>query len=183
MCTRGSIKTDPTDFPMPSAPPHPTSFHWPRVTALVRQTARKWKTDNIPRLSAALSYYAIFTLSPLVILMLTLGGAWFGTEQARSELDMHLHTVLGTTAADAVGDLVTAPPPFHLSSPTAIGSLVFLLFGATRLFGELKQSLNQIWEIKQPRRRALHACVRKLIMNMSTTLNIRERKRERGGGA
>jgi membrane protein len=146
---------------MPSAPPHPTPFDWPRFAELVGQTARKWKSNNIPRLSAALSYYAIFTLSPLVVLLLTIGGSWFGTEQARTELDAHMQTVLGNPAAEAVGHLVPSPERGPASGPAAIGSLVFLLFGATRLFGELKESLNLIWGVQPLRKRTLHAWGRK----------------------
>jgi membrane protein len=146
---------------MPSASAHPPPYDRPRLAKLVRQTARKWKSDNIPRLSAALSYYTIFTLSPLTVLILTLGGSWFGTEQTRSELDIHLQTVLGNPAAEAVGELISPPQRTPVSGPAAIGSLLFLLFGATRLFGELKESLNHIWGVQQPQRRALRSWGRK----------------------
>lgn len=119
--------------------------------------AREWKTHNVPRLSAALSYYAIFTLSPLVVLILTLGGAWFGTEHTRSELDTHLHAVLGAPTAEAVGDLVKSPQRVPASVPAAVGSLIFLVFGASRLFSELKESLNLIWGVERPQGRALRA--------------------------
>lgn len=157
---------------MSSVPRFSTPIDWPRFAELARQTAQEWKTDNIPRLSAALSYYAIFTLSPLVVLMLTLGGAWFGTEHARSELDTHMQTVLGTPAADAVGNLVTSPPTIPTSVPAAIGSLVFLLFGASRLFGELKESLNLIWGVEKPKGRALRAWGRNRLTSIAMVVAL-----------
>ncbi|MFN0127682.1 MAG: YihY/virulence factor BrkB family protein [Verrucomicrobiales bacterium] len=138
-----------------------------RLAALMRQTAQEWRQDNIPRLSAALSYYAIFALSPLVLLILTLGGAWLGEAHTRGQLDIQMQGALGTTTAEAVGNLVEVPERPPTSLPAALGSLAFLLFGATRLFGELKEALNLIWGVEKPRGKALRAWGRKRLVSMA----------------
>ncbi len=136
------------------------------LASLVRETAREWKRHHIPRLSAALSFYALFSLSPLVVLMLTISGTWLGADRARTELSAQMDAALGSTAADAVGEWVAVSQPAPASMVAAVASTVFLLFGATRLFGELKDALNIIWGVEVPQGRAFRSWSRKRLLSI-----------------
>ena len=112
---------------------------------LIVETALKWNTDNVLRLSAALAYYATFALSPLLVIVLSLAGVAYGDEAVRGQLDEQLRGLMGPKAAAAVHEMVTASGQAGKSLvATGIG-IFMLIFAATSLFAEMQHSLNVIW--------------------------------------
>ena len=112
---------------------------------LFTETALKWNDDNVLRLSAALAYYAIFALAPLLVIVVSLAGVAFGDEAVRGQLDEQLRGLMGSKAAATVQDMVAGATPAKKSLiATGIG-IFMLIFAATSLFAELQHSLNVIW--------------------------------------
>ncbi len=119
------------------------SWSW----ALIRETFQEWNNDNAFRLSAALSYYTVFSLAPLIILATAIAGFVFGDEAIRGELSSQLRGLLGREGAEAIeGIVVSARKPTTGIIATITGILV-LIIGSTGVFTELKSALNQIWNI------------------------------------
>ena len=121
------------------------------LPSLLRETLHQWDTQRVPKMGAALSFYTVFSLAPLAIMVLSLVSLVVERNAARAEIVGQfrnfvgregaeiMEMILAKTAADSVGLL-----------GTMIGSLV-LLVGASGVFGELQDSMNQIWGVSSKR--------------------------------
>jgi membrane protein len=112
---------------------------------LSKSAVSSWLDDFAPSMGAALSYYTVFSLAPLLLIVVSVAGLVFGEEAVRGELFGQLQGLMGADAAQAVqGLLASASKPSHGVLGTVIGVAV-LLFGATTVFGELQDDLDRIW--------------------------------------
>jgi len=117
----------------------------------MKSTVAEWRADKVPRLGAALAFYSILSLAPLLLLMLAAAGALFGAEAARGQITAQLHELLGTGGAAAIEGIIKASAA-HKSEgiiATLVG-LATLLIGASGVFGQLQDALNTIWHVKPP---------------------------------
>ncbi|MCE9524955.1 MAG: YihY/virulence factor BrkB family protein, partial [Planctomycetales bacterium] len=115
---------------------------------LLKQTLKDWLADKAPRLGAALAYYTIFSLPPLVVLSVALAGLFFGKDAAQGGLLRQLRDLLGKEGAEVIQQMIAgAQRPGKGILATLLG-IVVLLFGASGVFGELQDSLNTIWEVE-----------------------------------
>jgi len=113
--------------------------------AMARRAISAWNDDYAPSMGAALSYYTLFSIAPLLLIVLAVAGLVFGEEAARGELYAELASLIGPTGAQAVQELVAhANRPAAGITALAMGS-VALLLGASAVFGELQNALDRIW--------------------------------------
>jgi membrane protein len=113
--------------------------------ALAKSTVSSWLDDYAPSMGAALSYYTVFSLAPLLLIVVSVAGLVFGEQAVRGELFGQLQALMGADAAQAVQSLLaSASRPVHGVIGTAVGIAV-LVFGATTVFGELQDDLDRIW--------------------------------------
>ena len=116
-----------------------------RWSTLGKQTVAAWVDDYAPSMGAALSYYTIFSLAPMLLIVIAVAGMAFGDEAARGEIFGQLRGLMGTDAAKTIEDLLTSvSEPKKGVAATTVG-LVLLLIGATSVFGELQDALDRIW--------------------------------------
>lgn len=114
---------------------------------LLRQTAQSWLDDHAPSMGAALAYYTLFSLAPLLLIVVSVAGLIFGEDAARGEITLQLHSLMGDAGARAVQDLLASVrQPAEGSFATAVG-LLLLLVGATTVLAELQDSLDRIWRV------------------------------------
>jgi membrane protein len=112
---------------------------------LVKSAVSSWIDDYAPSMGAALSYYTVFSLAPLLLIVVSVAGLVFGEEAVRGELFGQLQGLMGKDAASAVQSLLASvSKPSHGVVGTVVGVAV-LLFGATTVFGELQDALDRIW--------------------------------------
>ncbi len=112
---------------------------------LVKQAANAWIDDYAPSMGAALAYYTVFSLAPLLLIVIAIAGLVFGPEAARGEIFGQLTGLMGDDAAKAVQDmLINVSKPAEGITATVVGAVV-LLIGATSVFGELQDALDRIW--------------------------------------
>ena len=116
---------------------------------LLSVTISDWTDDKVPRLGAALAYYTVFSLTPMLVIAVGIAGFFFGEEAARGHIVDQIRGLVGDQGAKAIQDMVENAGREKASGAiaTAIG-LVMLLFGASGVFGELQDSLNTIWGVK-----------------------------------
>ena len=120
----------------------PSLAHW---WVLVKQAAAAWIDDYAPSMGAALSYYTIFSLAPLLLIVISVAGLFFGADAVRGEIFGELRGLMGDDAAKAVeGILASVSKPAQSITATLVGFAI-LLIGATAVFGELQDSLDRIW--------------------------------------
>jgi membrane protein len=108
----------------------------------------EWRRDNVPRLAAALAYYALFSLAPLLVVVIGVAGLMFGREAARGELVAQFDHLIGRQGAEAVEALVAAAGTPGTGIVAAVAGLALLLVGASGVFGELQSALNAIWNVE-----------------------------------
>lgn len=126
----------------PDRPVLPTFKQW---LALCKQAVQSWSDDYAPSMGAALSYYSVFSMAPLLLIVISVAGLVFGEEAARGELFGQLAGLMGADAARTLETLLASVnKPAQGIVSTLIG-LGVLLIGATTVFGELQNALDRIW--------------------------------------
>jgi membrane protein len=120
------------------------------ILDLFKQTALEWIEDGAPQLGAALAYYSVFSLTPMVLLLLSVIGVLFHNDPAGawSKITEQMNYFLDRSAITMVQQIA-----YQVSTPakTAVGGVIgfaLALFGATGVFGQLQNSLNVIWGVK-----------------------------------
>ena len=112
---------------------------------LVKAAGNAWIDDYAASMGAALSYYTVFSLAPMLLIVIAIAGLVFGVEAAQGQIFGQLRGLLGDEAARSIqGLLASVSKPADGLLATAIG-LVVLLIGATSVFGELQDALDRIW--------------------------------------
>ncbi len=119
-----------------------------QTTRILKETAVEWQKDNAMRLAAALSYYTVFSLVPLVLAAIAIAGLVFGQDAASGRIFHEIKNTVGPAVADSVQEMVQSARQPALSLSGAILGFLLGLFGASGVFGELMGSLNQIWGVK-----------------------------------
>jgi membrane protein len=138
-----------------------------KIVYLLKETASEFIADNAMKLSAALSYYTIFALPPLLIIIISLCGFFFGAEAVRGELFWQINGLVGSDAAVQIQEAIKN---VKLSGSntffTTIG-IVILIIGASGVFTEIQDSINYIWGIKAKPKRGLIKFVKNRLMSFS----------------
>jgi membrane protein len=132
-----------------------------RVIDLFKSAAKEWLRDRCPQLGAALAYYTVFSLAPLVIVLLGVFGLIYGSnEGTREKILDQLRYHLDPSGVKVIQDIATsAAHPTASVLATVIGVFV-ALFGASCIFGQLQDALNTIWSIKPKPSRGFSSFVR-----------------------
>ncbi|MBV9497382.1 MAG: YihY/virulence factor BrkB family protein [Acidobacteria bacterium] len=139
---------------------------------LFKQTFQEFLSDKVPRLGAALAYYTIFSIAPLLLIAIAIAGLVFGREAAQNGITHQLGSVLGTTAAKAVNDMVAnAAKPKSGAIATIVG-VVTLLLGASGVFGQLKDALNTIWDVEPEKSGGIFAMVKERFLSMAMVFGV-----------
>jgi membrane protein len=118
------------------------------VLSILKTTFAAWNKHEAPRLGASLAFYTILSLSPLVIIVVALGGFIFSRSTAQTHILSEVQGMIGPDGGKAVASmLANAQKPAAGILGTIVG-LLSLLFGASGVFTELRSALNLIWEVK-----------------------------------
>ncbi len=125
--------------------------------ALVKETVHEFFDDDAPRMAAALSYYTVFSLPPLVIIVVTVAGLFMSEQEVQGQLVKQIGTVMGQSGARAVASMIGNARRAGGGSVLATGlSLAGLIFGATTAFAQIQTALNEAWEVqKDPKKSGL----------------------------
>ncbi len=159
MKTADRPRPDPRSYPVPVQPLRAKEKHsavaeakapsggWlSRQWQLLKAAVKGWQDDYAPSMGAALSYYTLFSLAPLLIIVIAVAGLVFGQDVAQGQILEQLRGIMGDEGAVAVeGLLKAAREPSKGIIATVVG-VVLLLVGATAVFAELQNSLDRIWK-------------------------------------
>jgi membrane protein len=149
-----------------------TSLMSSRWVSLVRQTVTEWVEDGALRLSAAMAYYSVFSIAPLLVIFISIAGLVLGPDAVRGQLDEQLSSYIGKQAAAGVQSMVQgAAKPAQGWIGTIVGFVV-LLVGATGVFGQLKDALNIIWDVKVTRKSGVVGLLRERLLSFGMVLAI-----------
>ena len=143
------------------------------IFPILKEAGSDWMEDQASTLGAALAYYTVFSLAPLLIIAIAIAGLVFGQEAAQGQIFEQLRGLLGEASAKAMQDMVqdaNAKPATGVVA-TLIG-VVTLLFGASGVFGQLQTSLNAIWDVEPKPGRGILGLVRDRILSFGFILVV-----------
>ena len=115
------------------------------VWALVRDAVKSWIDDYAPSMGAALAYYTMFSIAPLLLIVIAVAGLVFGEQAARGEIVSQLRTLMGEDGARAVEALLVSVKVGGTGIVGTLGGVFMLLVGATTVFAELQNAMDRIW--------------------------------------
>lgn len=116
---------------------------------LIRKSVSAWLEDYAPSMGAAISYYTVFSISPLLLIVIAVAGFLWGREAVEGELVRQLATLIGEDGARGVHALVQSASKPEQGLIASAVSAVFLLIGATTVFAELQNALDRIWRVPE----------------------------------
>jgi membrane protein len=140
---------------------------------LFKVAASDWVDDGAMRLSSSLAYYAIFSLAPLLVILVSIAGLVFDEEAARGQLAHQIAALAGRGAGEAIQSAVNSSASQQTSGvlATVLGTAL-LLFGASTVFAELKDALNTIWGVVVKPGRPFLTLVRDRFFSFSIVLAV-----------
>jgi membrane protein len=150
----------------------PHDFGWRTLWSLCKDAVMAWRDDHARSLGAALSYYTLFSIGPLLLIVISIAGLAFGDEAARGQIFATLNDFVGDEGAAAVEGLVESVSIGEKSGVGLAVGGVLLLFGATRVFIELQEALERIWELPVTKDGGGWALVRQRILSFGMVLAI-----------
>ncbi|MDQ3556447.1 MAG: YihY/virulence factor BrkB family protein [Gemmatimonadota bacterium] len=141
---------------------------------LIRETFREFLDDDCPRMAAALSYYTVFSLPPLLILLLTLAGIFLDPARVQEMLQSQIGGIMGPEGAGEIRTMLeSAEQPGNRSGVAALLGIAALLFGATGAFAQLQNSLNAAWKVKpDPNKGGLKNFILKRVLSFGMILGV-----------
>jgi membrane protein len=126
------------------------SFRWCDIKSLLTESFDGWSKHKAPRLGASLAFYTLFSLTPLLLVMVAVVGLVFGHATAQRQIVDQVRTFIGPQGARAIQALLLASQnTTHGAIATIVGMLT-LLFGASGVMIELRDALNTVWEVPSP---------------------------------
>ena len=143
-----------------------------RVFKLLKETSDAWMEDNALRLSAALAYYSIFSIAPLLVISISIAGLVLGEDAVRGQLTEQLQGTIGRQAAEAVQTMVQSASKRSDGWLGASVGFATLMLGASGVFGQLKDALNTIWEVKARGGAGVGGFLRARLLNFGMVLVI-----------
>ena len=118
-----------------------------KVGKLLKETFKEWQQDKASRIAAALAYYTVFSVSPLLVIAIAIAGAFFGQETAQQQITEQLTGLIGEDGIKPILmalDNISQPKIRGLASLISIG---ILILGASGIFAQLQDALNTVWKV------------------------------------
>ena len=134
---------------------------------LLKETYNGFTEDDGMKLAAALSYYTIFSLPPLLIIIISTSGFFFGAEAVRGELFGQINGLVGNSAAIQIQEIIKNVKLSHTSAFATTFGIIILFIGASGVFAEIQDSVNFIWGLKAKPKRGLIKFIKNRLMSFS----------------
>jgi membrane protein len=139
---------------------------------LLKETFKGFIDDNALQLSAALSYYTIFSLPPLLIIIISLSGIFFGADAVKGEIFGQINGLVGNGAASQIQEMIINVKLSSSNTFVTILGIILLIIGASGVFSEIQDSINFIWGIKTKPKRGLIKFIYNRLMSFSMIASV-----------
>ena len=144
------------------------------VIRLLERSFKEWKADGCPRMAAAMSYYTIFSLPPLLLIVLTITGVFVEPSEVEGRIEREMSSVLGAQGARQVQSMIRSVNRPDSGGPhVVVLGILGLLVGATGAFAQLQEALNRAWEVKpDPDKGGIRNMLMKRVLSLGMVLTI-----------
>jgi membrane protein len=140
------------------------------IFKLLKNTFQQWQEDKASRLAAALAYYMLFSLAPLLIIAIAIAGTIFGEEAARGQIVWQIQGFVGTNAAELIEKALQNANQPDITNIASLIGIAVLLFAASGVFAQLQDALNTIWAVQPKPGRPLLSFALKRILSFLMVL-------------
>lgn len=141
--------------------------------ATVRRAAEIWLQSNAFALAGSLAFFTLFSVAPVVIVLVSIVGIFFGEQAAEGQIVGQLEQAIGSQAAEAVQSAVAASRLEDNGVWATAAGVLAMLVGATTVFGQMQTALNAIWEVApRPSHNSFLLLLRKRIISLTLVLTI-----------
>lgn len=141
------------------------------ILEVVKGTFKEFMEDKAMRLAAALAYYAIFSIGPLLFVLVALAGWIFGEEAVRGQIQGQISGLVGPESAKTIESMMAAKK-LGTSPITTVLAVITLAIGASGVFGQLQDALNTVWEVKAKPGMGIWSFLRDRFLSMSMVLGL-----------
>lgn len=142
------------------------------IFTLLKETFQEWQQDKASLLAAALAYYTVFSITPLLVIAIAIAGAVFGQDTAKGEILAQVNDLVGEKGAQAIEMTLNNVNQPQLKSTASIISVVVLLIGASGVFAQLQDALNTVWNVKAKPEGGIWIFIRKRLLSFGMVLVI-----------
>ena len=139
---------------------------------LLKQSAREWSNDKAPRLGASLSYYTIFSLAPLLLLVVAVAGLVLGREAAQGQIVQQLSGLVGVETAEAIESILEKAGKNGGGILATVVGTITLIVGATGVLIELQDALNTVWKVVPKPGRGIKGIIRDRMLSFGIVLGF-----------
>ncbi|MGH8796372.1 MAG: YihY/virulence factor BrkB family protein [Caldimonas sp.] len=140
--------------------------------SLTRAAADAWIADYAPSMGAALAYYTVFSIAPLLLIVISVAGLVFGEDAARGAIVSQIQSLTGSEAAKSVEALLASVNHQTQGIFATVVGVVVLLIGATTVFAELQDSLDRIWRAPARRKAGIWSLLRARVLSFGMILGV-----------
>jgi membrane protein len=142
------------------------------IIPLIKESFSDWSEDKASRLAAALAYYTVFSISPLLVIAIAIAGQVFGQEAAQNQIVGQIQGLVGRESAEAIqGMIENARRPSASLFAASVG-VITLLLGASGVFGQLQDALNTIWEVMPRSDRGIMGTIKDRFFSFTMVLGV-----------
>lgn len=138
------------------------------VFEILKETVKEWQNDNASQVAAGVAFYAVLSAAPLLLVVIAIASFVFGREASQSQLIAHVQAFMGEQGARVVQTLMSADRTSSYLDSTV--GLLTMLFGATAMFVNLQDALNNIWEVTPKPGRILMPFIRKRLLSFAMVI-------------
>lgn len=140
------------------------------LKVLITESLKAWLDHRAASKGAALAFYTLFSLTPILVLAIAVAGYFFGAEAAQGEIIHQMEEVVGQHGAEAINALLAAAHNPESGTIASIVAGIFLVLGATSAFVELKESLDELWNIPKPQQATVFVVLKSRFLSFSLVL-------------
>lgn len=147
-------------------------FHPSDYFKLLKEAFGEFNADNVIKLSASLAYYTVFSIGPVLLLIISLTGLFFETETVTGNIYQQLSGLMGTRGADQLMDIIHQIRQQNNAAQYSIIGFIILIFGATTIFADMQGSINYIWSIRAKPKKGWLKFLRNRLLSFSLIIGI-----------
>lgn len=142
------------------------------LSGVLKQTFAEFSKDKVPRLGAALAYYTIFSIAPMLLISIAIAGMIFGKSGAQHEIVQQLKTLLGAAAGTAIEEMLRSAAKPKAGMIATIVGVITLIFGASGVFGELHDGINTIWDVEPKKTSGVMGFIKQRFLSVAMVMGV-----------
>jgi membrane protein len=142
------------------------------IRAVLTTAVAQWFRHRSPRLGAALAYYSVFSMGPLLLLVIAVAGLFYGPDAVRGSLSVQFRSLLGATGSTAIEAMLAGASSKPAGHVAAVLGVLLILVSAIGVVAQLKDAMNTIWNVEDPKETSVWWYVRTYVVSLVGVLAL-----------